>query len=207
VISQPSAPGAPALNMNSTTTGDCTLNSSCTARRIGTTRMLYGRMKLSNAFGSELLPLQVPMEVQLWNGANAGFVRNVDDSATSVTVPVSITLAGVPPAVGSVLAGNANIYFYPVIAAGRNQLAMANTTASLASPTLANGTDQLNFTAPGIAHSGWVDIVLAAPAHLLGNWGNCSGQGGNAGLFDDLPCARATFGLFRSPLIYRRENY
>jgi hypothetical protein len=52
-----------------------------------------------------------------------------------------------------------------------------------------------------------LDIVLLVPSYLRGQWGNCMGQTGTAGLFDDNPCARATFGVFKSPLIYRRENY
>jgi hypothetical protein len=76
----------------------------------------------------------------------------------------------------------------------------------LTSPLVA-GKSSLQFSAP--THRGWLDVILQVPTYLLGNWGNCNGQVGAAGLDDDLPCARATFGVFgaQSPIIYRRENY
>jgi hypothetical protein len=67
------------------------------------------------------------------------------------------------------------------------------------------GAGNIAMSAP--AKNGWTDIILPVPNHLLGSWGNCWGQTGTAGLTDDLPCARATFGVYKSPLIYRRENY
>ncbi|HEY8905782.1 MAG TPA: DUF6701 domain-containing protein, partial [Rhodoferax sp.] len=69
------------------------------------------------------------------------------------------------------------------------------------------GKSALQF--PATQQQGWLDIILQVPNYLLGNWGNCSGQTGTAGLYDDLPCARASFGIYgpKSPIIYRRENY
>jgi hypothetical protein len=67
------------------------------------------------------------------------------------------------------------------------------------------GACSIALTAPG--KNGWTDVILSVPNHLKGNWGNCWGQTGAAGLLDDMPCARATFGVYKSPLIYRRENY
>lgn len=69
------------------------------------------------------------------------------------------------------------------------------------------GRNALNFSAPGLANPGWLDIILQVPPHLLGQWGNCFGQAANGNIYDDFPCARATFGVYISPLIYRRENY
>jgi len=51
--------------------------------------------------------------------------------------------------------------------------------------------------APGTGHAGSFDITPTVPAWLQYNW---SGTVGN-------PKARVTFGVFKSPLIYRRENY
>jgi MSHA biogenesis protein MshQ len=158
-----------------------------------------GRLRLQNVFGSELLALSMPVEAQYWQGSY--FVRNTDDNCTALAVPAATTLTG-----SATPNGLANLYFYPIVA-GKNQLAIANTTVTLATPILANGVDQLLLTRPGTGHSGWLDIILATPSYLLGNWGNCMGQAGAAGLWDDQPCARATFGIYRAPLIYRRENY
>jgi len=157
-----------------------------------------GRLRMQNAFGSERLALQVPLQAQYWNGSY--FVANAQDSCTVVSVPAAQTLAsGVQPN------GAAALYFYPLVA-NQNQLLSSDAVPTLASPLL-TGQSALQFAAP--AKRGWLDIILQVPDYLRGNWGNCFGQTGAAGQMDDLPCARATFGVFgaNSPLIYRRENY
>lgn len=47
---------------------------------VTTTQVRYGRMLISNAYGSELLPLPVPVRAQFWNGA--GWVNNLFDNCT-----------------------------------------------------------------------------------------------------------------------------
>lgn len=164
----------------------------------GTLAVRTGRLRLQNTFGSEKLALSVPIQAQFWNGSY--FVNNDLDSCTTLAVPAVQTLA-----TGASPNGAAALYFYPVVA-NKNQLLGSDTTPSLVSP-LTGGKTLLLFTAP--QKRGWLDVVLQVPDYLQGNWGNCSGQTGAAGLYDDLPCARATFGVFGagSPLIYRRENY
>jgi hypothetical protein len=53
------------------------------AALVGNTNYYFGRMKISNANGSELLRMAIPIEVQYFNGA--GFVTNVNDSCTTLT--------------------------------------------------------------------------------------------------------------------------
>jgi hypothetical protein len=53
------------------------------AALIGNTNFYFGRMKINNATGSELLRMAIPIEVQYFNGA--GFVTNANDSCTSLT--------------------------------------------------------------------------------------------------------------------------
>ena len=169
-------------------------------RETATTRVRHGRLRLQNAFGSEKLALAVPVQAQYWNGSY--FVNNADDSCTTVAVPAAQTLTG-----SATPTGVAGLYFYPVTGAtGKNQLASTDTVPTLASPLVA-GKSSLQFPAP--LKRGWLDVILQVPDYLLGNWGNCSGQSGTAGLHDDLPCARVTFGVFgaSSPILYRRENY
>ncbi len=72
----------PAPCMNSGTS-ECRKYASLTGG--APTKMRFGRLKLSNAHGSELLDLPVPLVAQFWNG-NA-FVTNKEDSCTSVVVP------------------------------------------------------------------------------------------------------------------------
>ena len=45
-------------------------------------QMRYGRLKINNGYGSELLPLPVIINTQFWNGN--GFVTNTADSCTSL---------------------------------------------------------------------------------------------------------------------------
>jgi hypothetical protein len=187
---------------------------------VGQTKLLFGRLSMQNMYGSERLALAVPIQAQYWNGST--FVSNPDDSFTPLSVPAAVTLGtGVAPG------GTANRYFYPVTA--KNLLVPADATPALCtttgSPTGACGTAgsptttlsagkaKLQFPVPN-NHPGWLDIVLNVPDYLRYNWGNCSGQVDSPVVvapdplpFNDLPCARATFGIFKSPLIYRRENY
>ena len=174
------------------------------------TPLRWGRVRMQNAYGSERLALAMPIQSQIYDAGTGTFKANPDDSCTPLTVPIARTLSG-----SAVPDGVPNQYFYP--AAGKNQLLASDTTASLKTTTggnatgLTGGAAVLSFTAPSLARptantSGWLDLILGVPSYLQANWNNCMGQTG-AGLHDDLPCARVTFGVFKSPLIYRRENY
>lgn len=116
------------------------------------TRIRYGRLWLSNAFGSELLPLRVPVLAQYWN---KGWQLNRLDNCTALTVPTS---------------GNGGLAFYP--ASARNALSAGETTASMGGTpagTLVVGDALLTLSAPGKDNYGFVDIVgskLGAAAYL-----------------------------------------
>lgn len=53
------------------------------SKSIGSTNFYFGKMKINNTTGSELLKMMIPMEVQYFNGA--GFVTNLNDSCTSLS--------------------------------------------------------------------------------------------------------------------------
>jgi MSHA biogenesis protein MshQ len=89
-----------------------------------------GRLWLSNAYGSEYLPLNVPAKVQFYK--TTGWETNALDTCTALTVPT-----------------NANT--------GLTNTLKANTTATLSSP-LAAGDSRLRLSAPGAGHAGLVDI-------------------------------------------------
>ena len=76
-----------ALDMNAATTGNCATGSTCDARQLGgnltTTAVRYGRLRLQNANGSELLAMPIPIEAQYYNGN--GFTTNVLDNCTTIT--------------------------------------------------------------------------------------------------------------------------
>lgn len=96
----------------------------------GTTSVRAGRLFLSNAYGSELLPLNVPAKIQHWT--TSGWTTNVSDSCTTLTVPTN---------------GNAGL---------TNALA-TKTTATLSSPVV-SGDSRLRLSAPGAGNAGLVDI-------------------------------------------------
>jgi hypothetical protein len=187
-----------------TTPATCTLSSSSECKNYaslpaGTTRMRYGRIQLQNAYGSEFLPLPLPMAIQYWNG---NWVSNSLDTCTSV---------------------NANQFawdFLPAGTTGRpNNLVACKSALSVggAAPNYA-----VNLSAPGAGGSGWSGIRLnlgAPPA--TGNRCIATTESGVAASTANIPwlqfnwtgtgvtdpSGRATFGVYRSPLIYRRENY
>ena len=134
------------------------------------TEVRYGRIRISNAYGSELLPLLVPIALQYWNGTS--YVNNTDDVATGL-MATNISLSS---ALGSLSA-----------ASGTN--VSGTCTGSLATGiTLTGGAGKFCLAPkPGVA--GNVNLSSSSPSYLPSN------------------TATATFGVYKSPLIYRRENY
>lgn len=163
------------------------------AMALGSTLLRYGRLQLLNAYGSELLALPVTLRAQYWNGSV--WVMNTDDSCTAITAPTS----------------GSGLTFYSEVAAGApgNHLSATETTATVnATGKLAAGDAGLRFSRPGSGNSGYVDISipLAARPWLQFPWGISPVNPGlnPTGLN---PTGRATFGIYRSRLIYSRENY
>jgi hypothetical protein len=168
------------------------------AMALGSTTLRFGRLQLLNAYGSELLALPVTLRAQYWNGS--AWVMNTDDSCTAITAPTSVS----------------GLTFYSEVAAGApgNHLSATETTATVnGTGKLAAGDAGLRFSRPGTdssgyANSGYVDISipLAARPWLQFPWGISPV---NAGLNPTglNPTGRATFGIYRSRLIYSRENY
>jgi hypothetical protein len=107
----------------------------------------YGRLRLANANGSQLVALPVPMETQYWIGA-AGFVTNAADHCTSVAT-ASIALGS--------YAGN--------LAAGETTLGGGG--------TFTGGRRTLSLSAPGSGNDGSVTLTAnlgATQPYLQGNW-------------------------------------
>jgi MSHA biogenesis protein MshQ len=148
--------------------------------------MRYGRLNLTNAFGSELLPLPMPMRAQYYVDATTGFVTNTADVCTSIALS-SIQLTS---AVETVTADN------PIRVKG-----VRTTTASIATP-FAAGDAGLSFSAPGAGGDGYVDVTPTTPSYLQFDW-----DGDSA--YDDNPTARANFGVYRGSnrQIYLRERF
>jgi len=145
--------------------------------------MRFGRLRLSNAYGSERLALPVPLTAQYWNGQ--GFVTNPLDNCTALPAPT--------------------LTFFAQTA--NNQLASGETSATYANP-LAAGQGNLRLSAPGMGNHGYVDLSFTAPAWLQYNWDGTD-QAGDGNLLDDNPRARTAFGKRNNAakVIIRREMY
>lgn len=66
-----------------------------------------------------------------------------------------------------------------------------------AGSTLSSGAGTLSLAAPGVR--GCTDLTVTAPDWLKGRWSGAT--------YTQNPSARATFGVFRDRVLYRRENY
>lgn len=159
----------------------------------------FGRLALSNAHGSELLGLPVPIEAQFWSGA--GFVRNADDSCTQLIqdhVALSNWQRNLNACETSVtLAGR--------FTAGRGNLRLSAPGATAGVPNTGSVNLTLNLGAVG-AGSTCVGGAARAVTGADMTWLRVRGGGA---AYDQDPVVRASFGLYRGskPLIYMRERY
>ncbi|OYY95308.1 MAG: hypothetical protein B7Y41_02035 [Hydrogenophilales bacterium 28-61-23] len=146
-------------------------------------QMRFGRLRLSNAVGSEMLALPVSLSAQYWNGQ--GFAANTADNCTPLAAPA--------------------LTFYADSA--DNRLASGETVPSF-NATLVAGGGNLRLSAPGAGNFGYLDLAIGAATWLKYNWDGVD-QGGDANLFDDNPRARAAFGKRKGSdkVIIRREIY
>ncbi len=142
--------------------------------------MRYGRMAFTNANGSELAALSVPLTAEYWNGSL--FVANTADSCTLVPVTA---LARTPSPAGLV------------------------STPTIANSPLASSAAGLSLSATGAGNTGYFALSYdlstltgAGLDFLRFDWD------GN-GTYSEDPTGRATFGIFRgdSKVIYTRELY
>jgi MSHA biogenesis protein MshQ len=150
----------------------------------GSTEIRSGRMKLSNQYGSELLALPVNLVAQYWINASAAWVNSATDNATSFVVA--------SPATASALS----------FSNFQRNLTTVSVSGSPLTINLANGTGRFTLAAPGAGHIGSVDMLIPALSGL-----SCETAPVLLGCYLPSSTARATFGIYKSPLIYRRENY
>lgn len=157
------------------------------AKSFGTTDVRYGRLNLTNTFGSELLALNMPVTAQYYDSTLMGFVTNTADSCTTRT-----DLPAAAPTWGDITLPTANY---------SGNLAEGETTPGITG-MLSAGRDTITLTAPGAGNDGSVTVNLAAPIWLQFDWDN-------NGTYTDDPSAIATFGIFHGndATIYRRELY
>jgi MSHA biogenesis protein MshQ len=186
-------------DMNASAAG---CGSGCDARALnaGTPlRARFGRLRVGNAVGSPVLGLPVPLSVEYWNGS--GFVRNAQDSCTTLTSRNFTFGAFTAPLAACSTSGT------PVAAGGITFASGASSSFRLTAPGVRGSVDltpNLGATATGQSCvAGAATTATAANVSwLMGNWGG-------AATWDRNPTGRAAFGLYTNTpdLIYRRESY
>jgi MSHA biogenesis protein MshQ len=154
---------------------------------------------MQNAQGSELLPLNVPLRAEYYDGRANGFVANVADVCTQVIGLSLNDLDGTDGLDASTAPSrNTAIYAPAAIAGGYSASDLSDVSLLFVHPPV-GGEFNLNLQPPGQGNTGSADVEVDGPTWLEYNW---------SGTVDD-PSAKATFGVFGRPssLIYQREAY
>jgi len=193
-IVRPPAEAAPTTVKVTTLPVDSDGVTAIAATEIGSSLLFFGRLHLLNAYGSELLPLRVPVRAEYYVG---GGVWSVNTSDTCTVIPTTAVALGdrAPAGLGSGAA------FVTLRSGGMWDMVLNK-------PNSAGSTDVALDLGTGTAAAtaclaGWTNgpnATTAAPlAYLLGNW--CGAN------YDNAPVARIRFGSPKAPYIYLREQY
>lgn len=172
-----------------------------TAVQTASTPLRYGRARLQNGYGSELLDLPMVFRTEYWAGVAAGWVLNSADTCTDATL--SFAQVGATNITGNTCViepGNVSGKGCAVAPAVVNRKYLESGVTGTDSNGVAGfaGNFNLWLKAPGSGNAGTIRVDATVPAWLQFNW---TGAVGN-------PSARATFGVYRSgPIIHRREMY
>ena len=152
-----------------------------------------GRLRLFNAYGSELLPLRVPVRAEYYDAGS--WKRNTADSCTNLpTDAVAIgnrNPAGLGSSVTAVEVRGAGLW--DIVMAVPSAPGSADVALDLGTGTAAATTCLPSWTNGPDATTG------AGLSHLLGKWCGAS--------YDKAPLARVKFGSPKAPYIYLRERY
>lgn len=155
----------------------------------GTTEVRSGRLRLQNVYGSELLDLPIPLEAQYWVGNY--YATNTADHCTVIPAPSIImdSYANNLNACETLLSPTGNLVF---------------SGGKPASPGL-------KLTKPGAGNDGSVNLRVNVSTTPTGK--TCIGAAetnataASIPWFGANPVSRATFGIYKTPIIYMRENY
>jgi MSHA biogenesis protein MshQ len=140
-------------------------------------RIVRGRAHLSNAFGSELLPLSLPVMVELYDGSvwTTNAADSVSNSATTQLWTLSPSTA--------------------------TALSVSGATTFSLSGTVASGQATVTATAPGTGGSGYADVSITVPEYLRYPW--TGGSSVNPSARADFGIYNQTGGSRR--IIFKRE--
>jgi hypothetical protein len=165
--------------------------------------MRFGQLVISNAHGSQLVPLQLRMEVQYWNGT--AFVTNAGDGCTSLAA-TNIEMENFTQNLGAC-------------------------ETSLTVGAFSNGRATAQLSGPGSSNTGSVSLIPRLDLSVSGTPQTCiagtlqpvvgankpylkpkwdsTDEGSDGLMFDDDPEALANFGTYRGAgeVIFIRENF
>jgi len=153
-----------------------------------TTELRFGRLRLVNTYGSELLDIRVPLRAEHYTGGGWGL--NTNDSCTAIPTSAFFTSSGLSPV--SPITLNKGLGTLVFDKTG------AVTSFNLAANLNAAGVD----TSCNPAHGG----TAANLPWLQGFWALAANCGGTAAWAQD-PNARVKLGSPKAPYIYLRERY
>src|SRR6266480_183008 len=166
---------------------------------VGSSKIRFGRLAISNANGSQLVALPVPLETQYWNAT--AFVTNDADNCTALAgsnIMLSNPQGGftVPPGSCTTSASN------PVsFSNGRGNLIMAKPSGGAVGSV--DLSVNLDTTASGNTCVGGSSVAhsAASKTYLQGAW--------TGGTYTVNPSARAAFGVYKGSdeVIFIRENF
>jgi hypothetical protein len=165
------------LDMKPADSNNCVSDGDCDSVQLGATQVRWGRVTLANAFGPEVLDLDMPIVIEYSTliSGDRGFVNSSDDTCTAF-------VAG-------------DFRFDPT--SYTDNLAAGET--SFSSVSMSSGAGAVTLSAPGDGNNGSVDVTVAAPAHLLWN--------GVAGTNSPPATATFGLYKGPDALIYQRERY
>jgi Family of unknown function (DUF6701)/Concanavalin A-like lectin/glucanases superfamily len=171
-----------------------------------TTELRFGRLRLANGYGPVSNGLQLPLDLQYWNGSS--FAVNTSDSCTT------LARANIALAFSGVIAPCNTAVLEPSLAFSSGQSTLTLAAPGTGKTGTAVLTPQLGTAAgtycPSVG-AGAAATTASAANYLLGRWDDASNPDGNANTaYDDKPSGRASFGLYGSPpknFIFFRENY
>jgi hypothetical protein len=145
----------------------------------------YGRMTVGNAYGSELLPLNMAIKAQFFDSLSGSFIGAAIDNCTSFDASVDINLG-------------AATYTASLTAADLGLTGAGNLVGGLASFVLHDNAS--STVGPGV--TGDVSFIKSVPLYLQYDWDGDL-------VFTDDPGAKASFGIFggNSRQIYYRQIY
>ena len=173
---------------------------------LGQIDIRYGRLNLQNNFGSELLPLTMPLTTEYYLDATAEFVTNVDDSCTTRAIADVLLYNDQEPKAGRTVGD-------PVIIVNG-----ASTTTLTGITLFVAGQANMTFSAPSV--EGYVNVEVQTPSWLLSDMDSldqgiqgpslhctpglavtdpayiagCAADGNSV---DDVPIGRGNFGIFK----------